>query len=77
MAEYYHKFVKNHGKVTTPLTTFLNKDALICTLNVIKAFEHIKEAMCQDSVLATPNFKKTLIVESNASGNDIGIMLMQ
>ena len=74
---YYRKFVKNYGRITTPLTKLLNKDAFSWTQEENKAFQHIKGAMCQAPVLVMPDFKKTFIVECDASRNGIGIVLMQ
>jgi len=68
---YYHKFGKNYGRIVTPLTTLLNKDAFSLTPKATKAFEHLKEAMCQAPVLATPDFTKTFIVECDAPRNGI------
>ena len=41
----------------------------------MKAFEHHKEAMFQESVLATLDFTTTFIMEYDASGNGIGDVL--
>jgi len=35
---YYHKFVKNYGRIVAPLTTLLNKDAFSWTLEATSDF---------------------------------------
>ena len=72
-----HKFFKNYGRIEAPLMTLLNKDAFSWTPKATKAFEDLKQVMCIAPVLATPNFTKTFIVECDASGNGIGVVLMQ
>jgi len=47
----------------------LKKDAFLWTPKETKAFEHLKEAMCQTLVLVTPDFTKTFIVECDALEN--------
>ena len=74
---YYRKFVKNYGRIVAPLTTLLKKDAFSWTPKATKAFEHIKEEMYLASVLAMVEIPKTFIVECDASGNGIGVVLMQ
>ena len=70
---FYREFFYNYGRIVAPLTTLLKKYAFSWTPKATKSFEHLKEAMCLAPVLAMPDF----IMECDASGNEIGVVLMQ
>ena len=55
----------------------LNKDAFSWIPLETQSFKQLKEAMCKAPILATPDFKKYFIVECDALGNGIGVVIMQ
>jgi hypothetical protein len=73
---YYRNFVRNYGRIATPLTTLTNKDAFSWTPEETKSFEQLKEVMCKAHVLTTLDFKKTFIVECDALGNGISNVII-
>jgi hypothetical protein len=74
---YYHKFVKNYGKIAAPLTAFLRKNSFPWTPAATQAFQTLKTTMCTTPVLALPDFTKTFVLECDASGKGINTVLMQ
>lgn len=68
---YYRKFVRHYGLIAKPLTTMLQQGNFSWTPESLTAFEKLKHALVSTPVLALPDFTKTFVVETDASG--IGI----
>jgi hypothetical protein len=74
---YYHKFVKNYGNISTPLTALIKNNSFTWTPAAAQSFQTLKMAMCTTPVSTLPDFPKTFVLECDASEKGIGIVLMQ
>jgi hypothetical protein len=77
LMRYYKKFVRNYGKIATPLTSLLKNNAFTWTSIVDHAFQALKDDMCSTPILALPDFTKTFVLECDAFEKGIGAILMQ
>ncbi|KAL0313430.1 UNVERIFIED_CONTAM: Retrovirus-related Pol polyprotein from transposon [Sesamum radiatum] len=74
---YYRRFIHHYGQIAKPLTELLRKNAFQWTEETKSAFEELKRAMSESPVLKLPDFNKEFVVETDASGTGIGVVLLQ
>jgi hypothetical protein len=77
LIRYYHKFVKNYGKIATPLTALLKNNSFTWTPAAAQDFQTLNMAMCTTPILTLPDYPKTFVLECDASGKGISVFLMQ
>ncbi len=79
LASYYRKFIKNFGKMATPLTNLLKKSAGTYKWDGAcdEAFETLKGILVKAPVLKLPNFDKDFEIHSDAFNFAIGEILVQ
>ena len=77
---YYRRFIENFASIASPLTDLTKgKDSTMVkwTPEAEQAFQNLKQALCAQPVLVTPDFKKEFIVQTDASDVGIGAVLSQ
>lgn len=77
LTRYYRRFVEAYEKIAWPLTPQLKKDSFGWNEAAEAAFTKLKMALTTVPVLALPNFSQPFVIETDASGHDLGAVLMQ
>ena len=81
---HYRHFIKGFAKIAAPLydlTSGNNKDKksehVDLSPEALEAFDRLKAACLQAPILAFPDFNKPFLLETDASGRDLGAVLSQ
>lgn len=74
---YYRRFIQGYGQICRPLTNLLKKEAFKWDEAAAEAFQELKKKKIEPPVLALPNFKKPFLIETDASNQGMGAVLMQ
>lgn len=67
--------MKGYAEIVFPLTELLKKNKFVWGEEAKQAFMTLKEKMTATLVLTLLNFCKMFVVESDASGHEIGAVL--
>lgn len=74
---YYRKVIKGYGELATPLNRMLKKGEFQWCEESQTAFERLKQAILSLPVLRMPNFGQDFVIEGDASGVGVDMVLMQ
>src|SRR5207253_2961929 len=78
LAGYYRRFIQDFSKITKPMKKLLQKEAKFnWTSNYEAAFQQLKTLLTTALVLTQPVVTKPFDVYCDASGTDLGCVLMQ
>jgi hypothetical protein len=77
LAGYYRRFIKDFGTIAETPTKLLQKDGFWWSPEAAQAFAALQRALTQAPVLQLPAFDATFIVECDASGSSISVVLHQ
>jgi hypothetical protein len=75
---YYRCFILNFSKIAKPMTQLLQKDEkFVWTSECEEAFHTLRTLLTSAPILAQPDIEKVFDVYCDASGTDLGCVLMQ
>ncbi|MBW0552809.1 hypothetical protein O181_092524 [Austropuccinia psidii MF-1] len=77
-AGYYRQHIKDFASIERPLYKFCDKDTVFeMTVDTVKAFESLREALTTAPLLLMPDFKLLFKLYIDASGDELGAALHQ
>lgn len=77
---YYRKFIPGYAEVAAPLTDLTKKsepNRVKWTDECEQSFQTLKDKLCMEPVLQSPNFSREFILQTDASDKGIGAVLSQ
>ncbi|XP_069370624.1 uncharacterized protein [Paralichthys olivaceus] len=77
---WYRRFIPNFSSRAAPLTDLTRNTSpnkVVLTAEGEAAFQDLKESMCLDPVLQSPDFSLPFTVQTDASGLGLGAVLLQ
>lgn len=77
MCAFYRRFVSGFSRHVAPLTDLTQNGAFVWTPQAQECFEKFKILMTTCLVLALPDFTRPFELHCDASGEGIGVVLMQ
>ncbi|KYO45131.1 hypothetical protein Y1Q_0007420 [Alligator mississippiensis] len=80
LTNYYRRFVPYFAELTAPLMAALKgrrNGPVKWTEEMEQSFGKLKQALCEDVIMHVPNFRKTFILQTDASETAVGAVLTQ
>ena len=77
---YYRKFIQEYAEIAAPLTDLTRKNApnhVQWTAECDSAFNRLKDCLCCERILRSPDFSLPFVLQTDASGRAIGAVLSQ
>ena len=77
---YYRKFISDYAAIAAPLTDLTRKsepNQVVWTPECATAFDRLKNSLCSSPVLKSPEWNKTFVLQTDASGRGVGAVLSQ